>query len=156
MPYVLRKKVLMYEATICSNLLPGIYRYMYLSICRRQVARLLQVAVEYIHEWLCYNRLLPTTCCPAVLCWQRCVWPMYMYMCCKVVIAQWSERRQLRSDALGSILSALPKHFFSQFVSMPIYPPVALPTTSGHVVQYTCKCIYMHVCWQSCEHFTQL
>ena len=28
--------------------------------------------------------------------------------CCRVVVAQWSERRQLRSEALGSIPSGYP------------------------------------------------
>ena len=38
--------------------------------------------------------------------------------CCGVVVVRWSERRQLRSEALGSIPSGCPSIFFSQFVSM--------------------------------------
>ena len=33
---------------------------------------------------------------------------MGMLGCCRVVVAQWSERRQLRSETLGSIPSGYP------------------------------------------------
>ena len=39
---------------------------------------------------------------------------------CRVVVVQWSERRQLRSEALGSISSGYPS-FFLQYVSILIY-----------------------------------
>ena len=41
--------------------------------------------------------------------------------CCRVVVTQWSERRQLRSEALGSIPSGYP-YIFS--FSYPDLPPV--------------------------------
>ena len=47
-----------------------------------------------------------------------------MLGCRRVVVAQWSERRQLRSDALGSIPSGYPC-IFSSVCFYPDLPPVA-------------------------------
>ena len=49
-----------------------------------------------------------------------------MLRCCRVVVAQWSELRQLRSEALGSIPSGYPS-FFLQYVSILIYQQFLLP-----------------------------
>ena len=51
--------------------------------------------------------------------------------CCRVVIAQWSERRQLRLEALGLILSGYTHAFFLQYVSILIYHQL-LTTSSYH------------------------
>ena len=52
-----------------------------------------------------------------------------MLGCCGVVVAQWSERRQLRSEALDSIPSSYPC-IFLQYVSILIYHQ--LLTTSSY------------------------
>ena len=48
-----------------------------------------------------------------------------MLGCCGVVVAQWSERRQLRSEALGSIPSGYPCIFSSVCFYPDLPPPVA-------------------------------
>ena len=87
--------------------------------------------------------------------------------CCRVVIAQWSERRQLRLEALGSIPSGYPC-IFSSVCFYPDLPPVAyhqflLPVVvdqysyknnhvHGHVV------VFLHALVNTllCVHFTTL
>ena len=68
---------------------------------------------------------------------------------CRVVIAQWSEHRQLRSEALGLIPSGYPA-FFLSVCFYANFPPVALPTVLTTSDQYnyysytkkSCMCIY--------------
>ena len=58
-----------------------------------------------------------------------------------VVVVQWSERRQLRSEALGSIPSGYPG-IFSCFY--PDLPPVAVLTTN----RYSYKCLPILDVWR--------
>ena len=65
---------------------------------------------------------------------------------CRVVVAQWSERRQLRSGALGSIPSGYPCIFYS-VCFYPDLPPVAYHQFLPPVVvyQYSYKNNHVHV-----------
>ena len=72
---------------------------------------------------------------------------MGMLGCCRVVLAQWSEGRQLRSEALGSITSGYPS-FFLQYVSILIYQQLPyqqflLPVV---VIRIVTKLIMYSVC----------
>ena len=58
-----------------------------------------------------------------------------------IVVAQWSEHQQLRSEALGSIPQWLPMHFFLRYVSILIYnqflpPVVRIVTKHNHGHRY--------------------
>ena len=73
--------------------------------------------------------------------------------CCGVVVAQWSERRQLRSEALGSIPSGYPC-IFSRFY--PDLPPVAYHqlllisiVTKIRPHQHEFVCLFIHFRIQS-------
>ena len=58
-----------------------------------------------------------------------------MLGCCRVVVAQWSEHRQLRSEALGSIPSGYPC-IFSSVCFYRDLPPVAYHQFLPPVVVY--------------------